>query len=73
MRKVALLTAGGFAPCLSAAVGGLINRYSQLVPEVDIIGYRHGYQGLLAKDFMTVTPAVRSARGSFFITSRAGW
>jgi pyrophosphate--fructose-6-phosphate 1-phosphotransferase len=60
MRKVALLTAGGFAPCLSAAVGGLINRYSQLVPEVDIIGYRHGYQGLLAKDFLNVTPAVRA-------------
>ena len=60
MRKVALLTAGGFAPCLSAAVGGLINRYSQLVPEVDIIGYRHGYQGLLAKDFLAVTPAVRA-------------
>ena len=60
MRKVALLTAGGFAPCLSAAVGGLINRYSQLVPEVEIIGYRHGYQGLLAKDFLTVTPAVRA-------------
>ena len=60
MRKVALLTAGGFAPCLSAAVGGLINRYSQLVPEVDIIGYRHGYQGLLARDFLDVTPAVRA-------------
>jgi len=60
MRKVALLTAGGFAPCLSAAVGGLINRYSQLVPEVEIIGYRHGYQGLLAKDFLDVTPAVRA-------------
>jgi pyrophosphate--fructose-6-phosphate 1-phosphotransferase len=60
MRKVALLTAGGFAPCLSAAVGGLINRYSQLVPEVDIIGYRHGYQGLLGKDYLTVTPAVRA-------------
>ncbi len=60
MRKVALLTAGGFAPCLSAAVGGLINRYTQLVPEVDIIGYRHGYQGLLAKDYLDVTPAVRA-------------
>ena len=60
MRKVALLTAGGFAPCLSAALGGLINRYTQLVPEVDIIGYRHGYQGLLAEDYLDVTPAVRA-------------
>ncbi len=60
MRKVALLTAGGFAPCLSAAVGGLINRYTQLVPEVDIIGYRHGYQGLLSRDYLPVTPPVRA-------------
>ena len=59
MRKVALLTAGGFAPCLSAAVGGLIERYTELAPEVEIIGYRHGYQGLLLGDFIPVTPAVR--------------
>jgi pyrophosphate--fructose-6-phosphate 1-phosphotransferase len=59
MRKVALLTAGGFAPCLSAAVGGLIERYTELAPEVEIIGYRHGYQGLLLGDSIPVTPAVR--------------
>ena len=56
MRKVALLTAGGFAPCLSAAIGGLIERYSELAPEVEIIGYRHGYQGLLSGDILPVTP-----------------
>ena len=60
MRKVALLTAGGFAPCLSASVGGLIERYSELAPEVEIIGYRHGYQGLLSGDILPVTPAVRA-------------
>ncbi len=59
MRKVALLTAGGFAPCLSAAVGGLIERYTELAPDVEIIGYRHGYQGLLLGDSIPVTPAVR--------------
>ena len=32
-QKVALLTAGGLAPCLSSAVGGLIERYSELAPE----------------------------------------
>ena len=60
MRKVALLTAGGFAPCLSASIGGLIERYSELAPEVEIIGYRHGYQGLLSGDIVPVTPAVRA-------------
>ena len=60
VRKVGMLTAGGFAPCLSAALGGLIERYTDLAPEVEIIGYRHGYQGLLTGDYFTVTPAVRA-------------
>ncbi len=63
MRKVALLTAGGFAPCLSAAVGCLIERYTELAPEVEIVGYRHGYQGLLRGDLLPVTPQVRAGAG----------
>jgi pyrophosphate--fructose-6-phosphate 1-phosphotransferase len=59
VAKVALLTAGGFAPCLSSAVGGLIERYTALAPEVEIIAYRYGYQGLLQGDALTVTPTVR--------------
>jgi pyrophosphate--fructose-6-phosphate 1-phosphotransferase len=59
VTKVALLTAGGLAPCLSAAVGGLIQRYTELAPDVEIIAYRGGYQGLLKGEVMTVTPAVR--------------
>src|ERR687895_618241 len=31
-HKVAMLTAGGLAPCLSSAVGGLIERYSEVAP-----------------------------------------
>ena len=63
LRKVALLTAGGFAPCLSAAVGGLIERYTELAPEVEIIGYRYGYQGVLTGDHHPVTPGVRARAG----------
>ncbi len=54
LTRVALLTAGGYAPCLSSAVGGLIERYTELVPEVEIIGYRHGYQGVLRGDSFVV-------------------
>ena len=61
--KVALLTAGGFAPCLSSAIGGLIQRYNEIAPDREIIAYRHGYQGLLQGDFLTVTPAVRQSAG----------
>lgn len=59
VHKVALLTAGGFAPCLSSAIGGLIQRYTELSPETEIIGYRHGYQGLLTGDILPVTDGVR--------------
>lgn len=60
VKKVAILTAGGFAPCLSAAIGGLIERYTQVAPEVEIIAYRHGYQGLLQGDFLDVDDTVRA-------------
>ncbi len=59
VNKVALLTAGGFAPCLSSAIGGLIERYTEIAPDVEIIAYRYGYQGLLQGDSITVTPPVR--------------
>lgn len=54
-----MLTAGGFAPCLSAAIGGLIERYTEIAPDVEIIAYRYGYEGLLKGDSITVTPTVR--------------
>jgi pyrophosphate--fructose-6-phosphate 1-phosphotransferase len=60
VAKVALLTAGGYAPCLSSAIGGLIERYTALAPEVEIIAYKHGYQGLLSGDVVTITDEVRA-------------
>jgi len=63
VTTVALLTAGGLAPCLSSAVGGLIERYGEVAPEVRIIAYRNGYAGLLMGDFAEVTDAVRAAAG----------
>jgi diphosphate-dependent phosphofructokinase len=60
VRRVAMLTAGGIAPCLSAAVGGLIERYSQIAPEVELLAYPDGYAGLLAGRPITVTPEIRS-------------
>ncbi len=60
VKKVALLTAGGLAPCLSSAVGGLIQRYTEVAPDIEIIAYRGGYQGLLLGEKMSVTPEVRA-------------
>ncbi len=59
VRRVALLTAGGLAPCLSSSVGGLIERYSEIAPDVEIIGYRDGYAGLLGGKYLEVTPEIR--------------
>jgi diphosphate-dependent phosphofructokinase len=59
VRRVALLTAGGLAPCLSSAVGGLIQRYTEVAPEIEIIGYLDGYAGLLGGRYLTVTPEIR--------------
>jgi len=59
VRRVALLTAGGLAPCLSSAVGGLIERYTELAPDVEIIGYLDGYAGLLAGRSVGITPRLR--------------
>ena len=59
VKTVAMLTAGGLAPCLSSAVGGLIERYTALAPDVRIIGYVDGYAGLLTGRSIEVTPEVR--------------
>lgn len=59
-RKVALLTAGGLAPCLSAAVADLIERWTEVSPETEIIAYRGGYAGLLRGDSIEITPQVRA-------------
>lgn len=58
-QKVAVLTAGGLAPCLSSAVGGLIERYSDVAPEIDIIAYKSGYQGVLLGDKVEISPQMR--------------
>mgnify|MGYP000331814909 FL=1 len=57
--KIALLTAGGIAPCLSAAVGYLIDDYTRIAPDAEIIGYRNGYMGLLQGHSVTITEQAR--------------
>jgi diphosphate-dependent phosphofructokinase len=59
-QKIAMLTAGGLAPCLSAAVGGLIMEYTKLSPKIEIIGYRSGYAGLLRGESIKVTAKTRA-------------
>jgi pyrophosphate--fructose-6-phosphate 1-phosphotransferase len=60
LRTVAMLTAGGLAPCLSSAVGGLIEGYTETAPDVRLIAYRNGYAGLLTGDSVEVSSQVRA-------------
>ncbi len=62
-KKVALLTAGGLAPCLNSAIGSLIERYNEIDPSVEIICYRSGYKGLLLGDSYKVTAEIREKAG----------
>jgi pyrophosphate--fructose-6-phosphate 1-phosphotransferase len=62
-KKVALLTAGGLAPCLNSAISSLIERYNEIDPTVEIICYRSGYKGLLLGDSYSVTAEIREKIG----------
>ena len=56
--KVAFLTAGGIAPCLSASIGRLIRNYSEMETDIEMIGYLHGYKGLLTGKSLTISQQV---------------
>jgi pyrophosphate--fructose-6-phosphate 1-phosphotransferase len=62
-KKVALLTAGGLAPCLNSAIGSLIERYNEIDPSIEIICYRSGYKGLLLGDSYRVDAEMREKAG----------
>ena len=59
VKKVAFLTAGGLAPCLSSSIGYLIDEYNKKSPKTEMIGYINGYMGLLKGDSIPVTDEVR--------------
>lgn len=66
MPRVALLTSGGIAPCLSAAVGGLIEKYNEIAPDSEMIGYKHGYRGLLLGESITFSQNVKENYKIFY-------
>ena len=60
-KKVAFLTAGGLAPCLSASLAGLVEGYTKVAPEIGLLCYRGGYKGLLLGDSFSLGPVERAA------------
>ena len=70
VKKVAFLTAGGLAPCLSSSIGFLIDEYTKKSPKTEMIGYVNGYMGLLKGDSIPVTDVVR--KQALILTKHGG-
>ena len=75
--RVAFLTAGGLAPCLSSSIGLLIEQYSKLEIKAEFFAYKNGYKGLLKGDIISIPNQVNkqieniiSFGGSFIGNSR---
>ena len=58
--KIAFLTAGGIAPCLSSSIGALISEYNKLAPNAEMIGYLNGYRGLLLGKSIIFPDSIKS-------------
>jgi pyrophosphate--fructose-6-phosphate 1-phosphotransferase len=57
--RVAFLTAGGLAPCLSSSIAYLIQEYSILDIEVEFFAYQNGYKGLLLGNIISIPNSVK--------------
>ena len=57
--KIAFLTAGGIAPCLSASIASLIHKYNDLCPRAELVGYLNGYRGLLLGESIIFPESVK--------------
>ncbi len=52
MRKIALLTSGGDAPGMNACIRSIV--LTSLRFGLEVYGYRHGYNGLLQQEYLTL-------------------
>ncbi len=65
-KRIAFLTAGGIAPCLSSSIGALVERYNDLAPNAQLIGYLNGYQGLLLGRSVTFSDSLRKNHATLY-------
>jgi len=50
LQKIAVLTSGGDAPGMNAAIRAVVHQAT--VREVKVVGIKHGFDGLLRSDFV---------------------
>ena len=64
--KIAFLTSGGIAPCLSASIGRLTENYLSKYPKAEIIGYLDGYKGLLLGNSISFPKSLLGNTNKFY-------
>ena len=73
MKKIGVLTSGGDAPGMNAAIRAIVR--TSLNNKIDIIGFRNGYEGLIDNDFVVfdrrLVGNIIQRGGSILHTSRS--
>ena len=64
--KIAFLTSGGIAPCLSASIGRLTENYLSKYPKAEIIGYLNGYKGLILGNSISFPKSLLGNTNKFY-------
>lgn len=59
MKKIGVVTTGGDAPGMNAAIRGVVRIAS--ARKLQVLGFKHGWEGLITNSYMTLTP--RSVSG----------
>ncbi|MBA4293941.1 6-phosphofructokinase [bacterium] len=52
MKKIAVITSGGDAPGMNAAVRGVVR--TALARKVEVVGFLHGYRGIISEELITL-------------------
>lgn len=73
MKRIGVLTSGGDAPGMNAAINGIVDEARK--HNIEVRGYLEGYSGLIANDYIDLTPKNvkphHNVGGTFIGTSRS--
>jgi ATP-dependent phosphofructokinase / diphosphate-dependent phosphofructokinase len=74
MKRIGLLTSGGDCQGLNTALRGVAKALYEAEPDIELIGFRDGYRGLIDEDFLVMKPVdftgILTIGGTILGTSR---
>ena len=72
IKKIGVLTSGGDAPGMNAAIRGIVR--SALAENIEVIGFRRGYEGLINSDYINLDSQavsdIMSKGGTILLSAR---